>query len=178
MLNLYCSICLRTRLQTTDALCGTTCRAYDHLILYFIKRSFTCLTNEVFVPLYSAVVWPHLEYAIQANGPYLKKDINHLERIQRPATWWAKGLRGLTYEERLRALNLQPLEKKATKWLVPDQKILYNHIDLEATQLFKFSSRPGLRRSSIRLLYQTGRTRRRRNSFACRVVNNRNRLPL
>ncbi len=50
-------------------------------ILYFIKRSFTCLTKDIFVPLYSALVRPHLEYAIQANCPYLKKDINHLERI-------------------------------------------------------------------------------------------------
>ncbi len=56
-------------------------------------------------------------------------------------------------------------------------KIIHNHIDLDATHLFKFSRRPGLRRSSIRLLHQTGRTRRRRNSFARRVVNNWNRLP-
>ncbi len=52
-------------------------------MLYFIKRSFTCLTKEIFVPLYSALVRPHLEYAIQANCPCLKKDINHPERIQR-----------------------------------------------------------------------------------------------
>ncbi len=29
-------------------------------MLYFIKRSFTRLTNESFVPLYSALVRPHL----------------------------------------------------------------------------------------------------------------------
>ncbi len=44
-------------------------------------------------------------------------------------------------------------------------------------KLFKFYRRPGLRRSSIRLLHQTGRIRRRRNSLACRVVNNWNHLP-
>ncbi len=122
---------------------------------------------------------PHLEYAIQAICPYLKKDINHLERIQRAATRWVKGLRGLTYEERLQALKLQPQGKRRLKNdLVLTRKILYNNIDLDATQLFKFSRRPGLRRSSIRLLHQTGRTRRRRNSFAYRVVNNWNRLPL
>ncbi len=52
-------------------------------MLYFIKRRFTCLTKEIFVPLNSALVRPHLEYAMQANCPYLKKDINHLERIQK-----------------------------------------------------------------------------------------------
>ncbi len=113
---------------------------------------------------------------MQANCPYLKKDINRLERIQRAATRWVKGFRGLTYEERLQALKLQPLGKRRND-LVLTHKILYNHIDLDATQLFKFSRRPGLRRSSIRLLRQTERTRRKRYSFACRVVNNRNRLP-
>ncbi len=85
---------------------------------------------------------------------------------------------GLTYEQRLQALKLQPLGKRRLRNdLVLTHKILYNDIDMDATQLFKFSRRPGLRRSSIRLLHQTGRTRRRWNSFACRVVNNWNRLP-
>ncbi len=84
-----------------------------------------------------------------------------------------KGLRGLTYEERLKGLKLQPLEKRRLRNdLVLIHRILYNQIDLEATQLFKFSKRPGLRESSIELVHQNGRTRRRRNSFACRVVSN------
>ncbi len=147
-------------------------------MLYFMKKSFTCLTKEIFVPLYSALVRPHLEYAMQANCLYLKKDINHLERIQRAATRWVKGLRGLTYEERLQALKLQALVKRRLRRdMFLTHKILYNHIDLDATQLFKISRRPGVRRSSIRLLHQTRRTRRRRNCLACRVVNNWNRLP-
>ncbi len=68
--------------------------------------------KEIFVPLYSASVRPNPEYAIQANCPYLKKDIYHLERIQRAATRWVKGLRGLSYEERLKELQLQSVEKR------------------------------------------------------------------
>ncbi len=78
-----------------------------------------------------------------------------------------KVLRGLNYEEILQALKLQPLEKNN---LVLTYKILNNHIELEAAQLLTFFRRPGLRRSSFRLLHQTGRTRNRRNSFACTIV--------
>ncbi len=84
-------------------------------MLYFIKGSFTCLTRENFVPLHRALVGPHLEYAIQANCPYFKNDIYHQERIQRAATRWVKGLRGLNYEEKLKAPKLQSLEKKKDK---------------------------------------------------------------
>ncbi len=104
--------------------------------------------------------------------PTLKKDIHHLERIQRAAARWVKGQRGLTYEERLRALKkLKPLgERRLRNDLDRTHKILYNHIDLDATEFFKFCRSPGLRGSSIRLLHHTGRTPRRRNSFARRVV--------
>ncbi len=147
-------------------------------MFFFIKRSFPCRKREIFVPPYCAFVRPHLGYAIQANCPYLKKDINHLERIQRAAKRWMKGPRGLTYEDRLQALKLQPIGKRRLKNdLVLSHKTHYNHIDLDATQLFKYPRRPGLRRSSIRRLHQTGRTRRRRNSFVGMVVHNWNHLP-
>ncbi len=52
---------------------------------------------------------------IQANFPYLKKDIYHIERIQRAATRWVNGLRGLNNEDRLKELKLQSLEKRRIK---------------------------------------------------------------
>ncbi len=54
--------------------------------LFLIRRTFVTLTPEIFIPLYSTLVHPHLEYAIQASSPYLKKNIDHLERLQRLAT--------------------------------------------------------------------------------------------
>ncbi len=68
-------------------------------MLYLIERSFTCLIKEIFLTLYRALGRPHLEYAIQANCPYLKKDIYHLERIQRAATRWVNGLRDISYKK-------------------------------------------------------------------------------
>ncbi len=71
-------------------------------MVYFIKRPFTCLTKEIFVPLHSALVRPDLEYAIQANCPNLNKDTYHLERRKRAATRWMKGPKDHNYEERLK----------------------------------------------------------------------------
>ncbi len=77
------------------------------------------------------------------------KHNNH--QLQRAATRQVKGFRGRIYEERLKALKLQPLENRRLRNdLALTLKILYNQIDLEATQSFKFSRRPGLRRSLIK----------------------------
>ncbi len=95
------------------------------------------------------------------------------------ATRWAKGLRDLNYEDRFKELKLQSLEKRRIRNdLVLTHKSIYNQIDLGISQLFKFSSRPGLRMPSLRLLQHAGRTRRRRNSFACKAVKYWNRSPL
>ena len=47
-----------------------------------IRRNITYKSNSLIVPLYKAIVRPHLEYCIQAWSPYLRKDIDMLEKYR------------------------------------------------------------------------------------------------
>lgn len=69
-------------------------------ILNLIRRYFQYLNKEKFLPLYKALLIPHLEQENTVWSPLKLKYIDAIEHVQQRATSMLPSLRVLTYPER------------------------------------------------------------------------------
>ena len=146
-------------------------------ILGLIRRNITYKGKKLIIPLYKAIVRPHLEYCIQAWRPYRKKDIDTLERIQRRATKMIPELRDLSYEERLKECGLTTLE---TRRLRGDQievfKILNGYENIDRNMFFSLKKDSRTRGHEVKLVKDQCRLDIRKHSFSQRTINEWNKL--
>ena len=160
---------------------GSQCLAASkkaNTILGFIARNFECKTPDVITRLYTSLVRPHLEYAVQFWSPCYQKDEKKLESVQRRATKLIPGFRSLPYEERLKRLDMFSLKDRRIRGdLIETFKILKNIDNINHSNFFEMSSQLMTRNNGLKLRGHRFNTDLRKNYFNIRVIDYWNKLP-
>ena len=148
-----------------------------------ISRAFHFRDRHVFLNLYKQYVRCHLEFSVSAWCPWTAVDKDVLERVQRRAVNMISGLSGRNYEDKLKELRLESLEKRRIYIdMLQTFKIIHGFDDVKSDTWFNTvgSGEHRLTRLTadpLNLMPSRSRLELRANFFSQRVVNLWNSLP-
>lgn len=146
-------------------------------MLYLINKSFPCVNPATMLNIYKTYVRPILEFAAVIHSPAYLKDILLLESVQRRFTKRLPGLFNLTYDARLKTLNLMSLEQRRLRGdLIDCYKWVHNKYRSNVP-LFTPTLAVHLRGHSKKLSVITCRTDVRKYFFCARIISKWNALP-
>ena len=140
-------------------------------IVGILRRTFSYLNKDTFLKLYKALVRPHLEYANVIWYPKYKYQSVSIERVQRRATKLLPETQGMTYEQRLRYLQLPSLKYRRLRGdMIQMFKIMNGIDDLDKQHFFESSKYDRTRNSGDKIFIQHSKTNTRKFSFSRRVA--------
>jgi hypothetical protein len=149
-------------------------------VLGQIHRAFHYRDRHTYLNLYKQYVRPHLEFAAPAWSPWNRGDIVCLEKIQERAVKAVSGLRGRTYSERLKELDLPSLEERRREAdMVQVYKIMCDEDSEYSEKWFTKMENGRQTRRTTGMMLRPPRAAHnfRRGFFSCRVAEPWNGLP-
>lgn len=149
-----------------------------NMLVGFIGRSIEYKSKSTIVTLYNSLVRPILEYCVQAWCPYYQKDIAKLERVQRRVTKMIPSLRNKPYEERLKELDLFPLQHRRLRGdLIQVFKIMRGIDNMDCNKYFSIDKSNYTRGNGCKIIGKSFNSNESKNFFFNRIVNLWNGLP-
>jgi len=146
-------------------------------ILGMINRTFSHKSRLLVDTLYKSLVRPHLDYCAQAWRPFLKKDIELLEKVQHRASRMVEEFRDLSYDQRLKSLGWSTLEHRRLRGDMIQVFKFIKGFDITAPNAFFNMSGTNLRGHAFKLYKSAFKTNVGKFSFSNRIVEHWNSLP-
>ena len=142
-----------------------------------ILKCFQSKNTATLIRAFTVYVRPLLEFNSSVWSPYLLKDINLIESVQRRFTKRLPGLYTIDYDERLSRLGLERLETRRIRTdLIITYKTLFGLIDIDRNKFFQFSDYSSTRGHHYKITVPLIHSDIRKNYFSYRVINNWNNL--
>ena len=174
----YLGVVINSNLTWSDHISRLCSKAKQQLGLLYRQFYKDCNTSTLRA-LYITQVRPHLEYAIPVWDPYLSKDIEAIESVQRFASKvCTKQWHDTSYQDRLKALNIGTLQSRRQH-----QKLCYLYKIINGQSFFVnpplsyFSSVYNTRSHELTLNIPFTQSTSSFNSFFCDTARLWNHLP-
>ena len=147
-------------------------------MLGIINRNVSYKSKEVMSKMYNSYVRPVMEYCSQVWAPHLRKDIDMLEAVQRRATRMIHGFDNMSYEERLKNLNMYSVERRFLRGdMIEVYKLFSSGNDELIGKFFEIDHARNTRGHSKKIKKKYCRLNVRKYFFSQRIVNFWNSLP-
>lgn len=166
---------------SSDLKCATHC---NHIVKSarqrsaIIRRAFVSRDRKTLFWAFCVFVRPILEYASPVWSPYLIKDIDHVESVQRQFTKYLPGLKLMSYGDRLRILNADSLERRRLYCdLALAYSLLHGLCNVDHSKFFELRSGGRTRGHPFKMKIQLVRRDYRKFFFSNRVARVWNELP-
>src|SRR5579864_2642885 len=146
-------------------------------MLAVINRNFFNLDKDTFKLLYKSLVRSLLEYGHSIWNPYRIGIFSDLERVQKPATRMVRSRKKLSYDDRLRFLEIVTLKYRRTRGdMIEVFNILNGFYDTSVAPILVRNYDTRTRGNDLKLIHNRSRLDIKKYFFSNRIVSLWNKL--